>query len=307
VWLVKLGIFETADVPFLISASLLAIWDVYMTYREIRLAPVDGRMLLIIGHVDILSITSVLIALHSIESPVWAVYFITIVGYAHLISRTQMIEFVGYSNACYAAAAAVIAALGHDVSWAYLVVVSIIMQSMGLNAMAIADAQGRMRQVIARVAVTDSLTGLPNRRLFHETYSDYIEASIEANVPLALMLIDFDHFKEINDRDGHPAGDDKLREVARSLAGALRRDDLVARYGGDEFVVVAPSATRDAALGLAERLRRAAHACDASVSVGLAIFPDDAQSADKLVEAADAALYAAKEAGRNCIRHAQAA
>jgi diguanylate cyclase (GGDEF)-like protein len=125
--------------------------------------------------------------------------------------------------------------------------------------------------------------------------------------PLAVMLIDFDHFKEINDRQGHPAGDDKLREVALALQATMRRGDLVARYGGDEFIVVAPDATRADALVLADRLREAALNCTASVSIGLAMFPEDSGTHDGLIGAADAALYEAKQAGRNCVRSSAAA
>lgn len=154
------------------------------------------------------------------------------------------------------------------------------------------------------MAITDSLTGLPNRRHFHQAYVASLGQSVAANVPLALMLIDVDHFKDINDREGHPAGDDKLREVAAALDGVMRKGDLVARYGGDESIVVAPDATREDALTLAERLRQAAVSCQASVSIGVALFPDDAQLHDGLVAAADAALYRAKQAGRNCVRDA---
>ncbi|MDP9236248.1 MAG: GGDEF domain-containing protein [Chloroflexota bacterium] len=154
------------------------------------------------------------------------------------------------------------------------------------------------------MAITDSLTGLPNRRHFHQAYVASLGQSIADNVPLALMLIDIDHFKAINDRDGHPAGDDKLRQVAGALHAVVRRGDLVARYGGDEFIVISPDATREGALALAERLRQAAVSCDASVSIGVALFPDDAQMQDRLIAAADAALYRAKRAGRNCVRDA---
>ena len=196
------------------------------------------------------------------------------------------------------------AGLGHDVSWPYVITVTVLLFFMGFNAAILAGGEQRLRDLIARVAVTDSLTGLPNRRHFHDAYPANIHEAIEQKVPLALLLIDFDHFKEINDRDGHPAGDDKLREVAQALQHVMRADDLVARYGGDEFIVVAPRTPHDAAQALAERLRNAAVGCGASVSIGLAMFPDDASDEAALVTAADAALYRAKQAGRNCVRAA---
>ncbi len=171
----------------------------------------------------------------------------------------------------------------------------------------LAGAEQRLRDVIASVAVTDSLTGLPNRRRFHESYPASLDHAIAQQTPLALMLIDFDHFKMINDRDGHPAGDDKLRDVAQALQSVIRSSDLVARYGGDEFIVVAPHSTRPEARMLAERLRVAAQVCGASVSIGLALYPDDAEGHDALISAADNALYRAKEAGRNCVRESAGA
>jgi diguanylate cyclase (GGDEF)-like protein len=215
--------------------------------------------------------------------------------------------FVVGATASYISAAGWIAAMGHEVSWSYVIVVAVLLQFMGLSAGVLAGGEERLRAVIAEVAVTDSLTGLPNRRRFHDAYATSLEDAVEQRVPLALMLIDVDHFKEINDEFGHPAGDDKLREVAQGLRGVLRTTDLVARYGGDEFVVVAPHATRESARALAERMRNAARECDASVSIGIAIYPEDASDQDALVSAADAALYRAKQAGRNCVWDAAAA
>jgi diguanylate cyclase (GGDEF)-like protein len=218
-----------------------------------------------------------------------------------------MTIFVFAATANYLAAAGWIAVMGHDVSWSYVVVVAALLQFMGLSAGVLADGEERLRAVIAEVAVTDSLTGLPNRRRFHDAYATNLEDAVAQQLPLALMLIDVDHFKEINDEFGHPAGDDKLREVAQGLRGVLRATDLVARYGGDEFVVVAPHATRESARALAERMRNAARECDASVSIGVAIYPEDAPDQDALISAADAALYRAKQAGRNCVWDAAAA
>jgi diguanylate cyclase (GGDEF)-like protein len=258
-------------------------------------------------YVDVLTTTAAFVAIHDVRSPVWAVYFISIVSIAHIIGRREMVLYVLWTNVCYAGAALWIAGMGYDVSWSYVIVVSVLLQFMGFSAGVLAGGEERLRALIAEVAVTDSLTGLPNRRRFHDAYTMSVEEAVEKNVPLALMLIDVDHFKEINDEFGHPAGDDKLREVAQALRGAVRTSDVVARYGGDEFVVVAPHATRDTAVTLAERLRVAARSCDASVSIGVAIFPDDAGQHDLLIDAADAALYRAKQAGRNCVRDAAAA
>lgn len=307
VTLARLGVLDTSDRALLLSGGFFAAFNVVHTWLTLRLRETNPTVTIINRYIDLLTISFVIVALHDVSSPVWAVYFLTIVSIAHRVSRPQMLLYVAWAIVNYVGAAFWIAALGYDVSWSYVVVVAVLLQFMGFSAGVLAGGEERLRAVIAEVAVTDSLTGLPNRRRFHDAYATSLDDALEQKLPLALMLIDVDHFKEINDEFGHPAGDDKLREVAQALKSVLRATDLVARYGGDEFVVVAPHANRDAACALAERMRTAAVDCDASVSIGVAIYPEDAEDRDQLVSAADAALYRAKQAGRNCVRDAAAA
>lgn len=308
--LAQVGVLDVSGTGLLISASIIAAYNVFHTLWELKITLTgtdDPRVATMVRHLDVLTITTTLIALHDVRNPVFTIYFLTLISSAHLISRREMTGHVLWVTANYLAFAAVTAALGHSVSWSYVLVVVIALQLMGINANILAGGEQRLRNVISSVAVTDSLTGLPNRRRFHEAYPVSIEDAISNNTPLALMLIDFDNFKQINDLEGHPAGDDKLRDVAQSLQSVVRQEDLVARYGGDEFIVVAPHSTRSDARMLAERLRNAAQAGGASVSIGVAVFPEDAQDRDALIEAADAALYRAKAAGRNCVRESDAA
>ena len=127
--------------------------------------------------------------------------------------------------------------------------------------------------------------------------------------PASLLIVDIDHFKSFNDRFGHAAGDVVLLRIARIVMATVGADDAVFRYGGEEFVVIAPGLTRTAALTLGERIRRdvASH-MDAeaaaplvTVSIGLATCADDASDYDGLFECADRRLYLAKSAGRNCV------
>jgi diguanylate cyclase (GGDEF)-like protein len=129
---------------------------------------------------------------------------------------------------------------------------------------------------------------------------------------LSLLLLDIDHFKNYNDTSGHPEGDAVLKAVGQILRGSVREDDVAARYGGEEFVVVYPGASKAQALALAENLRHAveshpfAHGARqpcgrVTLSGGVATFPDDSRSGADLVQCADQALYAAKDAGRNRI------
>ena len=161
---------------------------------------------------------------------------------------------------------------------------------------------------IEQLAFYDSLTGLPNRVLFNDRMRQTMSAAKRYKRGFAVMYLDLDEFKEINDRHGHPVGDLVLRAVADRLVAALRESDTVARFGGDEFVILQPvvNGSSDAA-DLAGRLVEAM--CEplkigdfeqaVHTSVGIALFPQDGESADELMDHADRALYRAKGAGRN--------
>ena len=169
----------------------------------------------------------------------------------------------------------------------------------------LAEANARL----AQLAVTDGLTGLYNHRHFHERITLEVERSQRSGLPLSLLMLDVDHFKQFNDSFGHPAGDEVLRQFARVLTDARRANDVVARYGGEEFAVILVDTAKFTAAKVAERLRERVEAHDFSdaapragklgVSIGVAMFPDDGTDAEALVRAADTALYVAKRAGRN--------
>jgi diguanylate cyclase (GGDEF)-like protein len=159
-----------------------------------------------------------------------------------------------------------------------------------------------------RLATTDALTGLLNRRALLEIIERERVRSDRHGFPFSLMLLDLDHFKNINDERGHSAGDAALKGIARTLSSVARRTDFVARWGGEEFVVALPQTFEAGARVAAERVRRAiAEATHpmpsglplrvtASVGVSSAEAP---WKTEKLIAAADAAMYAAKARGRN--------
>ncbi len=162
------------------------------------------------------------------------------------------------------------------------------------------------------LATCDQLTGLLNRREFDRILAEEAERCRRFDRPLALLLIDLDHFKDINDAHGHPAGDAVLQALARRLKEELRTVDRLTRYGGEEFAVILVETPPTAALETAQRLRAAVQrapfalpvgpALALTISAGVAVIPVHASDAPSLVRAADQALYAAKRAGRNRVQ-----
>jgi diguanylate cyclase (GGDEF)-like protein len=166
----------------------------------------------------------------------------------------------------------------------------------------------------------DELTGLPNRRLLGENARRLLSVAMRRDRLAALMVLDLDGFKEVNDTFGHDYGDAMLRRVAMRMSMALREYDLIARTGGDEFVILLPEIDDlEVARRVAEKLVAAAsedieigdRLSHMSASVGIAVFPTDGQDFDSLLRRADAAMYSSKQAGKNrCTfaspRHAEA-
>jgi diguanylate cyclase (GGDEF)-like protein len=175
---------------------------------------------------------------------------------------------------------------------------------------AVALENVRLHRIVERQASTDGLTDLANRRHFEETLASEISRAERFGGSLALVLADLDDFKQVNDRYGHQAGDDVLREFAAVLRDTVRDIDLAARYGGEEFAVLLPQTDLEGAERLAERLRQSmatrrltvepGETVRVTASFGVAAFPDSPTPA-ALFAAADEALYRAKSAGKNCV------
>lgn len=158
-------------------------------------------------------------------------------------------------------------------------------------------------------AHSDSLTGIHNRRFFSELAERELARAKRNRRPLSLLMIDLDHFKDVNDHFGHDTGDRLLQAVAKAAARSLRREDILARYGGEEFVVLLPESDEETALEIAERLRVALSEIDLetadnehvriSVSIGVAELNTRDTTLDAIIKRADIALYEAKASGRN--------
>ncbi len=182
----------------------------------------------------------------------------------------------------------------------------------------LAASNSRLEDALAQVTLlarTDALTGVWNRRYFFEMAGRELERADRYGGPMALLMIDLDHFKAFNDHFGHQAGDQALMRLARVLQDSLRSIDLCGRYGGEEFVIMLPQTDKKGSALVASRLieKVADISLDGVVgagkkrltcSIGVAMYPDDGKRLQDLVAAADAALYKAKGAGRNRVEMA---
>jgi diguanylate cyclase (GGDEF)-like protein/PAS domain S-box-containing protein len=165
-------------------------------------------------------------------------------------------------------------------------------------------------QHIKQLAHFDSLTGLPNRSLLNQRVEFALATAQRNNGKLAVIFIDLDHFKHINDSLGHTAGDTLLMQVGKAMLAVVRDDDTVSRPGGDEFIVILPNTGINGAAHVAEKLRVTVnqtyrieqHDLVVTASIGIAIYPDDGKNFDVLSQRADVAMYRAKQEGRNGYR-----
>jgi diguanylate cyclase (GGDEF)-like protein len=174
------------------------------------------------------------------------------------------------------------------------------------------SVEARYHAEMQQLATNDALTELPNRRHFVENVDKELTRSMRLGLPAAMCIVDIDHFKKINDQFGHIAGDDALRQVALVLRRFIRREDVSARIGGEEFaVVIAEMTAEEAAEKFGEPLRAAVENApvildgqprQVTISIGIAGLCPGRQTRSTLMQAADAALYRAKAEGRNCVR-----
>jgi diguanylate cyclase (GGDEF)-like protein len=166
-----------------------------------------------------------------------------------------------------------------------------------------------MRDVLKMQSVRDPLTGLFNRRYMEESLTRELKRAVRRNSPLGILMIDVDHFKSLNDTFGHEAGDAALRSLGQLLQNGFRAEDIVCRYGGEEFTVILPESSREVAWQRSSELCAAAKQMvvqhrgqplrSISLSIGIAIFGEHGMTVDSLISAADSALYLAKERGRD--------
>ena len=209
----------------------------------------------------------------------------------------------------------VLAVLGHGDRWLALVITLactlLVTPPLCFAGLRLVFALEQARRQLDVLATRDDLTGLHNRRHFRSRVEAEWDRAKRYGNSAALLLIDVDHFKQVNDRHGHLCGDELLRRIAAAAADLLRQPDLLARYGGEEFVVFLPHTDTLGAIDVAERLRErvnglvldwAGQRVTTSVSIGVAPLRLEMASIDWLLHEADTALYTAKAEGRNCVR-----
>jgi diguanylate cyclase (GGDEF)-like protein len=185
----------------------------------------------------------------------------------------------------------------------YLVLAAVFAVRLTNNRIEAEERQQALTDELARLAEHDGLTGLANHRSFHQRLGATLDHAGRRQTPVALLLVDVDRFKAVNDGHGHLVGDLALQETARQLLAQARPGDVAGRVGGEEFALLLPGLDADAAWLVAERLRLAVEEgtgpVPLTVSIGVCAFPAQARSAEELLDGADTAMYRAKQTGRN--------
>ncbi len=180
------------------------------------------------------------------------------------------------------------------------------------NQAALAIKNAQLHENVAQLAITDSLSGLYTHGYFQESLDQEFKKAFKNNKPLSVMILDIDFFKIVNDNFGHPQGDALLKQVGGLIKSVTRDNDIICRYGGDEFTITCLNTNRTEAILIAERIRQAVEEYDfiagnkvvkVTISGGVSSFPEDCDSKKDLVVIADETLYEAKKGGRNRIAH----
>ena len=304
---VGLGVIEVDVAWFIASEGFLIAFHVYYTWyvwRELGPNPLPPATAYATPFLDTGAVSLALIAVGDPLHPIWAVYFFIMVGvtfFYYPIARVYGVWLI----VCYGMVGLGLQSRGVDVPAPMMGVAAIILLAGIINLTTYAGGERRLRGRISEVARTDPLTGLLNRRGLEEILSPESEEQDVLKQAFAVFMLDVDRFKRFNDQFGHLSADKVLEHLANILKAAVRNPDLVARFGGDEFVIVVPDVTADEAVQLAERLReQVARLGLCTVSIGVTFSNGRAVTAKSILDLADAALLEAKQAGRNCVRAA---
>jgi diguanylate cyclase (GGDEF)-like protein len=246
---------------------------------------------------DTFIVTLAIVALAEPDVPIWIGYLLIIMSLSAVQSTRYMLVFSVWVIAVFwCGLIAMSAASRADIPWQLSTVVSIFFVFTALNCDTIATSNRKLRGLVLQASLTDPLTGLANRRRFREILDSHHQPD---DRPLAVLMFDLDNFKELNEEYGHVHADTVLVRVCDELRASFRDADTVARYGGDELVVLAHVERLDEAIALGERsLAVVREQVSVSMSVGVAVYPLTATTLDEAVRDADDALGRAKRSGK---------
>ncbi len=247
--------------------------------------------------VDTLMVTLATIALGMPSYPLWIGYLLIISAQSTVHATRYVVLFSLFSIAAYWSGIAVLELSGRaDTSWQLATVVSIMLLFTAINSEVISTSNRRLQGMVLHASLTDPLTGLANRRRFREILDSHHSPDTR---PLAVLMYDVDNFKRINEERGHVYADTVLVRICDELRAVLREADVVARYGGDELVVLAHVAAIEDAAALGERsLAHIRATAEVELSLGIAVYPLTAATLDDAVRSADDALGRAKRGGK---------
>jgi diguanylate cyclase (GGDEF)-like protein len=294
--LVPAGLLPMSVAWWLISGGTLLLYSVaaFLIFARFGVSRLHTE---ITPYIDTLVVTLAIVALADPPVPIWMGYVLAIPALAQFHSTRYMLLYSLWSIAAFWSGLVILHATGRaELSWQMPIVVSIMTAFAAMNADIIADSNRRLREMVTRASVTDPLTGLANRRLFQRVLASHAQGDTR---PLAVLMYDVDDFKALNETYGHVHADGVLVRIAEELRQSFPDADAVARYGGDELIVLQHVASLADAVSLGERsIARVREVAGIGISVGLGVYPLTARSLEAVLRQADAALGSAKRAGK---------
>ncbi|MEX2225173.1 MAG: GGDEF domain-containing protein [Dehalococcoidia bacterium] len=304
--LAAIGLLPMSDLWLGISGGAFLVYSLAMYATYVRVGLLRAYHQTMSPYTDTLIVTLCIVALARPEYPIWAGYFLIIPSLANFHSTRFLLGFAVWSIANCVAGFAVLDVTGRaGVSWPMATIISFMAVFTAMNADIIGTSNRKLRAMVREASLTDPLTGLANRRMFRQVLDAHLAPEMR---PLAVLMYDVDNFKQINETRGHLEADTVLVAIAAELRHCFRDADVVARYGGDEIIVLAHVQSASEAASMGERsLTLVRERCGVTLSAGIAVFPLTARTLEAAVAAADAALLEAKHSGKARVAVARAA
>ena len=295
--LIPVGLLPMSTAWWLLSGGGLLVYSVAAFAYYLRRPHADWLHKTVSPYIDTAIVTIAMIALARPSYPIWIGYLLIVSSLSAVQNIRYVVLFSLWAVVAYWCGIAVLDLSGRaDPSWQLATVVSIMLVFTAINSEVISTSNRRLQEMVLHASLTDPLTGLANRRRFREILDSHHSPDER---PLAVLMYDIDNFKQINEERGHVFADTVLVRVCDELRTALRGADVVARYGGDELVVLAHAASLEDARAIGERsLVHIRAITGVELSLGIAVYPLSAATLEDTVRAADDALGSAKRAGK---------